>query len=268
MNEIQIFNNPRFGEIRTAMSDNQEPLFCLADVCKAVGIANHRNVKTRLDEEDVRSVDTLTAGGNQLITFVTESGLYDVILRSDSENAKPFRKWVTSEVLPAIRKTGGYMVAKESDTPEDIMARALVIAQETLNRKEKRIAELNAANNKLQIVNAEQRREIEEAKPAVAFTDAVSAAKSSCLVGELAKVLRQNGIGMGQNKLFEWLRSNGYLGKQGEYYNLPNQRYVEQGLFEIKKGVRSGNDGVMRTTTTTKVTAKGQIYFINKFLRK
>lgn len=249
--KVRIFSNERFGEIRTA-GTSEEPLFCLADVCRAVGITNARNVKDRLDAEDVRLVDTLTAGGKQQVNFVTESGLYDVIIRSDSEAAKPFRKWVTSEVLPSIRKTGGYIHTKESDTDDDIMARALLIAQETLKRRDERIKALET--------------EREQDKPKVAFANAIEASKSSCLIGELAKILTQNGFKIGQNRLFEWMRKNGYLGTKGERYNIPNQQYVEQGLFELKKGVRSGNDGVMHTTITPKITGKGQSYFINKFI--
>lgn len=175
-----------------------------------------------------------------------------MIIRSDSGNAKPFRKWVTSEVLPSIRKTGGYITAKADETDADIMARALIVAQETLKRRDERIKALET--------------EREQDKPKVAFANAIEASKSSCLIGELAKTLTQNGYTIGQNRLFEWMRSHGYLGTKGERYNIPNQQYVEQGLFELKKGVRSGNDGVMHTTITPKITGKGQSYFINKFL--
>lgn len=255
-NEIKIFKNERFGEIRTA-GTSKEPLFCLADICKAVDLTNPSSVKSRLDSEDVQLLDlhalNYTEGiGNTTANFVTESGFYDVILQSSSPKVKPFRKWITSEVLPSIRKTGGYIHTKESDTEEDIMARALLIAQETLKRREERIKALET--------------EREQDKPKVAFANAIEASKSSCLIGELAKILTQNGFKIGQNRLFEWMCSHGYLGTKGERYNIPNQQYVEQGLFEIKKGVRSGNDGVMHTTITTKVTGKGQSYFINKFI--
>lgn len=250
-NGIKIFKNERFGEIRTA-GTSEEPLFCLMDVCKSIGIVNARNVKERLDGEDVRQVDTLTNGGVQKLTYVTESGLYEVIIRSDSDMAKPFRKWVTSEVLPSIRKTGGYITANADETDADIMARALIVAQETLKRRDERIKALET--------------EREQDKPKVAFANAIEASKSSCLIGELAKILTQNGYKIGQNRLFEWMRKNGYLGTKGERYNIPNQQYVEQGLFELKKGVRSGNDGVLHTTITPKITGKGQSYFINKFI--
>lgn len=251
-NKIKIFKNERFGEIRTA-GTSEEPLFCLADVCKAIGIKDVPRCASRLDD-DMRQTHPIidSLGRTQQATFVTESGLYDVIIRSDSENAKPFRKWVTSEVLPSIRKTGGYIHTKESDTDDDIMARALLIAQETLKRRDERIKALETKR--------------EQDKPKVAFANAIEASKSSCLIGELAKILTQNGFKIGQNRLFEWMRKNGYLGTKGERYNIPNQQYVEQGLFELKKGVRSGNDGVMHTTITPKITGKGQSYFINKFI--
>ena len=247
---IQIFNSPQFGEVRTAGTADA-PLFCLADVCRALSIANHRNVKTRLDADDVRLMDTIdNMGRNQQVTFVTEAGLYDTILRSDSENAKPFRKWVTSEVLPSIRKHGAYATPA---TIESIIAdpESGIRLLEALKaeREQRRIAE----------------EKVEEQAPKVVFADAIIGGKGSCLVGELAKILQQNGIDMGQNRLFKWLRDNHYLGKRGEFYNIPNQEYVERGLFEIKKNTHSEN-GVMKTTSTTKVTGKGQQYFINLFL--
>ena len=254
MTDIQIFSNPQFGEIRTLADEANEPLFCLADLCAALGISNHRNVKARLDEEDVRLMDTPTNGGIQQITFVTESGMYDVILRSDAEKAKPFRKWLTSDVIPSIRKTGGYIVAKADDTPEMIMARAVIVAQATIEKQNKRIAEQSA--------------KIEADAPKVLFADAVAGSSTSCLIGELAKILTQNGYKIGQNRLFEKLRNEGYLGVKGEYYNMPNQRYQEMGLFDVKKRTINNPDGSIIVKTTTKVTGKGQSYFINKFLHQ
>lgn len=252
-NQIQIFSNTQFGEIRTLADEASEPLFCLADLCAALGISNHRNVKARLDEDDVRLMDTIdNLGRTQQVIFVTESGMYDVIIRSDAEKVKPFRKWLTSEVIPSIRKTGGYIVAKADDTPEMIMARAVLVAQATIDKQSKQISEQTA--------------KIEADAPKVLFADAVVGSKSTCLIGELAKIISQNGYPIGQNRLFQWLRDNEYLGKHGERYNIPNQQYVEMGLFELKKGVRSGNDGVIKVTMTTKVTQKGCMYFINKFL--
>lgn len=249
--KVRIFSNERFGEIRTA-GTSEEPLFCLADVCRVLEIKNVSDCKSRLNAKGIVLTDTPTNGGNQQLVYINEQNLYKVIMRSDKPQAEPFQDWVCGEVLPSIRKTGGYIHTKESDTEEDIMARALLIAQETLKRRDERIKALET--------------EREQDKPKVAFANAIEASKSSCLIGELAKILTQNGYTIGQNRLFEWMRNNGYLGTKGERYNIPNQQYVEQGLFEIKKGVRSGNDGVMHTTITTKVTGKGQSYFINKFI--
>ena len=166
---------------------------------------------------------------------------------------------MTGEVLPSIRRSGGYVTARRDDTPEEIMARALMVAQDTLARREERLRLLEADNEAKQ-------REIDAARPAVTFTSAVSGAESSCLVGELAKVIAQNGVEIGEKRLFQWLRDNGYLGRHGERYNVPNQKYIEQGLFTVKKGVRSGSGGVLHTILTPKITGKGQVYFVNKFL--
>ena len=249
MNDIQIFQNEQFGVIRTAgTADN--PLFCLADVCKAVGITNARNVKSRLDEDDVRLVDiTDNLGRLQQASFVTESGLYETIIRSDSENAKPFRKWVTSEVLPSIRKTGSYTVKNMSR--KDL---ALMIIQQ---EEEMEV---------LRLENKKKEETLKEQKPKVVFADAIIGSKSSCLIGELAKIITQNGYEIGQNRLFAWMRMNHYLGTVGEYYNIPCQKYLEMGLFELKKNVHSQN-GQMVTTITPKVTGKGQQYFVNKFMQ-
>ena len=263
MNEIQIFSNPQFGDIRTAgTADN--PLFCLADVCKAVGIANARNVKSRLDEEDVHLVDTPTNGGIQQLSFVTESGLYETIIRSDSETAKPFRKWVTNEVLPSIRKHGAYMseqvIERTLSDPDYLIQLATTLKDE---RKARLEAEQRAAA--LTVENIEKQQKIEADKPKVTFADAIIGSRTSCLIGQLAKVLSQNGYKIGQNRLFKWLRDNHYLGSWGSYYNLPYQVYVEQGLFEVKYTTHSENERMV-TSATTKVTGKGQQYFINLFL--
>lgn len=248
MNEVQIFKSEQFGEIRTAgTADN--PMFCLADVCQAIGIANPRNVKNRLDEDDVHLVDTIdNLGRTQQVTFVTESGLYDVIIRSDSEQSKPFRRWVTREVLPAIRKTGSY-TARQMSRKE--------LAQMIIQQEE----EMEV----LRLENKQKEEQLTEQKPKVVFADAIVGSKSSCLIGELAKIITQNGYEIGQNRLFAWMRENHYLGTIGEYYNIPCHKYLEQGLFELKKNVHSQN-GQMVTTITPKVTGKGQQYFINKFL--
>ncbi|MBB1529218.1 MAG: phage antirepressor KilAC domain-containing protein [Prevotella sp.] len=255
--QITIFNNPQFGDIRTAgTADN--PLFCLKDVCNAIDIANQRNVTSRLDTEDVQLVDTPTNGGSQSMTYVTEGGLYDAIVRSDSPKAKPFRKWVTHEILPSIRKTGGYIATNANMTDAEILAKAVLVAQSTIEKRNERIKELETDNEN-------KTKQIEAAQPSITFTQAVSGSASSCLIGELAKLIGQNGYPMGEKRLFKWMRENGYLGTKGERYNIPNQRYIDMGLFELKKGVRTGNGGVLHTTITTKCTGKGQVYFVNKF---
>lgn len=255
MTDIQIFSNPQFGEIRTLANEANEPLFCAADVCKALGYANPRDAISRhVDEGDVAKHDTPTTSGVQTMTFVNESGLYSLIFGSKLDSAKAFKKWVTSEVLPTIRKTGGYIVAKADDTPEMIMARAVIVAQATIEKQQKQIAEQSA--------------KIEADAPKVLFADAVAGSSTSCLIGELAKILTQNGYKIGQNRLFEKLRNEGYLGVKGEYYNMPNQRYQEMGLFDVKKRTINNPDGSIIVKTTTKVTGKGQSYFINKFLNQ
>lgn len=250
MQAIQIFNNPSFGNVRVAGTE-VNPLFCLADVCKALDLQPSA-VMRRLDD-GVISNNPITdnLGRQQVANFVNEDGLYDVILDSRKPEAKQFRKWITSEVLPTIRKHGAYMtdniIEKTLSDPDYLIQLATTLKQERQQR-------------------IEAERKVAEAQPAVTFTQAVSGSASSCLIGELAKLIDQNGYPMGERRLFRWLREKGYLGTKGERYNIPNQRYIEQGLFELKKGTRSGNNGVMYTTITSKVTGKGQVYFVNKFL--
>lgn len=254
MNNIQIFQNEQFGKVRIAMNESDEPLFCLADVCTVIGINNSRDVKNRLDKDDVGLIDTIDSlGRNQQITFVTESGLYDTIIRSDSERAKPFRKWVTSEVLPSIRKHGAYMT---NETLEKALASPDFLIQLATNLKEEKQKRIEAETK------------IHKDAPKVLFADAVSTSQRSCLVAELAKILQQNGVNIGQNRLFTWMRENGYLCQKGQYYNQPTQKAMELGLFELKKTSITKPDGSVLVTTTTKVTGKGQIYFVEKFLGK
>ena len=254
---IQIFKNEQFGEVRIIMNENNEPLFCLADVCKVVELTNPSSVKQRLDKEDVQVIDLHALKpdfeiiGNSMATFINETGFYEVLLFSSSNKVKPYRRWITHEVLPAIRKYGIYAT---DITIEKLLANPDFAIQALQNLKEERQKR----------IEAEQK--VAEATPAIAFTNAVQSANSSCLIGELAKIITQNGYPIGEKRLFAWMRENGYLGKHGERYNIPNQQYVEQGLFEIKKGVRPGSGGVLHTTITTKLTGKGQVYFVNKFL--
>lgn len=253
MNELKIFKNSEFGEIRTALVDN-EPMFCLSDVCKALEISNAGNVKNRLSEKGIRSVDTLTKGGTQALTYINESNLYKTIFQSRKESAEKFTEWVTGEVLPSIRKNGGYIAGQESLSDDELMAKALLVAQN-------KIAERDS-------IIAEKQKQIEQMKPKQIFADAVSASHTSILIGDLAKLICQNGIQIGQKRLFEWMRQNGYLIKYGASRNMPMQKYIEQGLFEIKESSLQNPDGSVRTTRTTKVTGKGQVYFVNKFIRE
>lgn len=253
MEKIKIFSNPTFGQIRTA-GTSEQPLFCLADVCSALNL-NTSKVAQRIGVGILSKypiVDSL--GREQVANFVDEDGLYDVILDSRKPEAKQFRKWITSEVLPSIRKSGGYMVAKTDETPEQIMARALIIANEAIQRQSAQILA--------------QKTIIEQNAPRVLFAQAVETSNRSILIGELAKILNQNGINIGQNRLFALLRQKAYLGQRGEYYNIPTQRAIEMGLFEIKKTSITKPDGTTLVSTTTKVSVKGQQYFIQKFLAK
>lgn len=249
MNDLQIFNSEEFGKIRTAVV-NDEPMFCLADVCNALEIKNPTMTAQRLDKDERTK---LNLGRQGETNFITESGLYAVILRSDKPNAKKFRKWVTSEVLPSIRKNGGYIANQENLSDAELMAKAILVAQKTIEHKN-------------QIIE-QQKQKIEADKPKTIFADAVSASKSSILVGDLAKLICQNGYQIGQKRLFQWLRDNGFLIKGGSSRNMPMQRYVEQGLFEVKESNIQNPDGSVRITRTTKITGRGQVYFINKFMQ-
>lgn len=249
--ELQIFSNSEFGEIRTITKDN-EPMFCLADVCKALEISNVGNVKQRLFEKGIHTADTLTKGGIQKMTFISEANLYKTIFQSRKESAERFTEWVTSEVLPSIRKNGGYIAGQETMSDEELMAKALLVANNKIAERDK-------------IIEQKQTR-IEQMKPKEIFADAVATSHTSILVGDLAKLICQNGVQIGQKRLFVWLRDRGYLIKSGSSYNMPTQRYIEQGLFEIKESNLVNPDGSVRITRTPKVTGKGQVYFVNKFL--
>lgn len=249
INDVQVFNHPAFGNVRV-IGTSDSPEFCAMDLCKALGYSNGRKaIADHCDEGDVTKRDTPTSSGVQTMTFVNESGLYSLIFGSKLESAKQFKHWVTSEVLPSIRKNGSYSVEKLSRKQLALM-----------------VIEAEEENERLALENRQQAEVIEEQKPKVVFADAIVGSQSSCLIGELAKIITQNGYKIGQNRLFEWLRNKHFLGTTGEYYNIPNQKYVEQGLFEIKKTSHSEN-GVMKTTSTPKVTPKGQMYFVNLFLK-
>lgn len=247
MNQLQIFKNSEFGEVRT-ISENNNPMFCLTDICKILDIKNVSDCKTRLNQKGVVTADTLTKGGIQQATFVNESNLYKVIFQSRKESAERFTEWVTSEVLPSIRKHGMYAVDELLENPDLLIK----VATELKNEREK--------NQLLQ-------SDVNRMRPKEIFADAVSVSHTSILIGELAKIIKQNGVSIGQNRLFEWLRSNSYLiSRSGIDYNMPTQKSMELGLFEIKERTINNPDGSVRITKTVLVNGKGQQYFINKFL--
>lgn len=251
MNQLQIFKNPEFGAVRT-VEVNGEPWLVGKDVAQVLGYSNARDALSRhVDNEDKNTVVIRDGNkGNPNVTIINESGLYSLCLSSKLPSAKKFRRWVTSEVLPTIRKHGAYMTDQKAyditHNPESL-ADLLLQAGEQLKQKELIIQEM---------------------KPKALFADAVAASNASILVFDLAKILRQNGVKMGGNRLFDWLRENGYLIKRkGSDWNMPTQRAMEQGLFEIKESTHINSDGHTVVTRTPKVTGKGQAYFVNKFLR-
>ena len=245
----QVFDNPEFGQLRIIKDEHGEPWFVAKDVCESLGLSNVGQAIASLDDDEKGSI-TIDDGtpGNPNKAIITEAGLYSLILRSRKPEAKAFKRWVTHEVLPAIRKDGGYMVAKADETPEETMARAVLIAQATIER---------------------QSKQIEEMKPKAVFADAVSVSSSTILVGDLAKILKQNGHDIGGNRLFQLLREQGYLCKQkGAMWNMPTQRSMEMGLFEVKETAVTHSDGHVTINKTPKVTGKGQIYFINRYCNR
>lgn len=249
MNEIQTFNNPEFGTVRAVRGDDDEPMFVAKDVCAALSIAP--TAASRLDEDEKGLRLTQTPGGEQNVLLVTEPGFYRLVLKSRKPEAKAFQRWVTHEVLPALRRDGGYMVARADETPEQTMARAVLLAQQTIDRQKSRIAGLEAEN--------------EEMRPKALFADAVAASDGTCLIGEFAKMLRQNGVSIGQNRLFAMLREDGYLGKVGQNRNVPTQRSMELGLFRIKETAITHSDGHVTINRTPKLTGKGQRYFLERY---
>ena len=245
MNDIQVFKNDQFGQVRAARGKNGEPVFVAKDICAILDLGNPRSSIALLDDDEkgVHSVDT--PGGRQQMTTVTEPGFYKLVMRSRKPEAKAFQRWVTHEVLPALRRDGGYMVARD-ETPEQTMARAVLLAQATIDRQKSRIAEL---------------------EPKALFADAVAASDGTCLVGELAKMMRQNGVEVGQNRLFAMLREDGYLGNVGQNRNVPTQRAMDLGLFRIKETAVTHSDGHVTISRTPKVTGKGQQYFVKRYCK-
>ena len=250
MNELLIFNSEEFGDIRTAEIDGK-PYFVGTDVAKALGYSNPR--KAILDHcKGVTKRDTPTSSGIQLMSYINEGDLYRLIMKSKLPSAEKFEAWVMDEVLPAIHHNGGYIMGQENLSDSELMAKAILVAQKTIEHKN-------------QIIE-QQKAKIEQDRPKTIFADAVSASHTSILIGDLAKLICQNGYQIGQKRLFQWMRENGYLMVSGSSRNMPKQKYVEQGLFEIKESNVQNPDGSVRITRTTKVSGKVQLYFVNKFL--
>lgn len=242
MNEVKTFNSKEFGDVRT-VTINGEPRFAGKDVALALGYANpQKAIRDHVLLEDRTVNESFTVNGTKVV-LINESGLYALIFGSKLDSAQRFKHWVTSEVLPAIRRTGGYQM--QAPQGKELLALAVLEAQKTIEA---------------------QNAEIERMRPKEIFADAVKASDSSILIGDLAKLLRQNGVDTGQKRLFEQLRNEGYLMKTGSSRNMPKQKYVANGFFQIKETVISNPDGSVRMTKTTKVTGKGQQYFLNKYL--
>ena len=248
--DVKLFEKEEFGKVRVVMQD-EDPWFVAKDVCGCLGL-DTSNLSKMLDEDELSTYPVQYTDQVRNLSVVSEPGLYSLILRSRKPEAKAFKRWVTHEVIPSIRKTGGYLATKPDDTPEVIMARAVLVAQDTIKRLEGRNSELEGV--------------VSEMKPKALFADSVASSTSSILVGQLAALIRQNGVDMGQNRLFEWMRGRGYLVASGSRRNSPTQKSLDMGLFEVKERAINNPDGSVRLTLTTKVTGKGQIYFVNKFV--
>lgn len=251
METVEIFKNTEFGEVRTLMVNN-EPWFVGKDVAVALGYSNTADaIGKHVDEEDKQTSQFAMGGQNYNMTIINESGLYSLVLSSKLPTAKQFKRWVTHEVIPSIRKHGMYatdgLLAKATQDPDFLIGLLN-------NMKDERKKRLEAESK------------LNEAHPKIVFADAVSVSKNAILIFDLAKILKQNGVEIGGRRLFDKLREEGFLIKSGSSKNMPTQRAMDMGLFVIKEGSYINGQGVNVTTKTTKVTGKGQLYFINKFL--
>lgn len=253
-NEIQqfYFNN---AALRTLTDEAGEPWFVAKDVCDILG-TDTRDLHKILESDEITNVDSIhiAQNGGKAPLIISEPGLYRLVMKSRKPEAKEFQRWVTHEVLPQIRKTGGYIPASETDDDMTILAKAVMIGQRTMEEQKRRIAE--------------QQSRIVELEPKALFADAVAASDGTCLVGELAKMLRQNGLNIGQNRLFQLLRDDGFFGKSGSNRNVPTQKAMDLGLFRIKETAVTHSDGHVTISRTPKVTGKGQRYFIARYCPK
>lgn len=251
--DLRLFHNEQFGKLRATQIDC-EVWFAATDVAKALGYRDANQITRALDDDEKRwSEGTLSecTHSHLGIRLINESGLYRVLMRSQRPEAIPFQRWLAHEVVPEIRRNGGYIATSPEDSDADIMARALLIAQKTIDRKNELIA-LHEAT-------------IEDMKPKALFADAVADSDGTCLIGELAKMMCQNGLEIGQNRLFNLLQRDGYLGKSGSNRNVPTQRSMDMKLFRIKETAVTHSDGRVTINRTPKVTGKGQAYFIGRY---
>lgn len=251
-NEIQQFDF-RGASLRTLTDKAGEPWFVAKDVCDILELGNTTNALRALDEDEKTNFTNcnVAQNGGRAPLIISEPGLYKLIMRSRKPEAKEFQRWVTHEVLPQIRRTGGYIPTTDADDDMTILAKAVMIGQRTMEAQKRKIAE--------------QQTRIVELEPKARFADAVAASDGTCLVGELAKMLRQNGMDIGQNRLFRLLQADGYLGKSGSNRNVPTQRAMDLGLFRIKETTVTHADGHTTVSRTPKVTGKGQRYFIDRY---
>lgn len=251
-NSIQRFDFKGVA-LRTLTDENGEPWFVAKDVCDILELNNITEALRPLDDDEKTNFRNSEVGqnGGRAPIIISEPGLYKLIMRSRKPEAKEFQRWVTHEVLPQIRKTGGYIPTSDADDDMTILAKAVMIGQRTMEEQKRRIAA--------------QDTQIKELEPKARFADAVAASDGTCLIGELAKMLRQNGMDIGQNRLFRLLQADGYLGKSGSNRNVPTQRAMDLGLFRIKETTVTHADGHTTVSRTPKVTGKGQRYFIDRY---
>lgn len=241
MGQIKTFNHEQLGLVRCFMTENGKVFFLASDVAKGLGFRDANSMTRTLDEDEKGTQIVRTPGGEQKMTVITESGFYHAAMKSRVEKAKEFRRWVTNEVLPQIARTGGYIPVKEEDDEKTILCKALLIYKRTVEEKDALI---------------------EQQRPKVLFADAVTSQEDSILISEMAKLLTQNGYEIGRTRFFHWLRENGYLFKHSTE---PIQKWVERGIFDTHVTIINTNHG-QRESITTKVTGKGQKYFINLFI--
>ncbi len=250
-NEIQRFDF-RGASLRTLTDEAGEPWFVLKDCMSILDLGNPTETVKMFDKDEFSTTEVIDSIGRRQQTYIiSEPGLYRLVMKSRKPEAKEFQRWVTHEVLPQIRRTGGYIPATDADDDMTILAKAVMIGKRTMEQQQRKITE--------------QQTRIVELEPKARFADAVAASDDTCLIGELAKMLLQNGIPVGQNRLFRLLRAEGYLGKSGSNRNMPTQRAMELGLFRIKETTVTHADGHTTVSRTPKVTGKGQRYFIDRY---